>query len=135
VSDLIELCIPVKADLVVLARLTAATVASRAGFDVEEIEDLRLAVDELCLSLVRASTTGRLELRYTGGDGVIEISATLMRGKDESATPESGELGYEDGTDELSGRILDALVDAHGHDDSSGAPTSWLRKQRQSSQV
>ncbi len=80
-NDLIELCIPVKADLVVLARLTAATVASRAGFDVEEIEDLRLAVDELCLSLVRASTTGRFELRYSGGDGVIEISATLCEAR------------------------------------------------------
>ena len=51
-SDLVTLSIPVSADLLVLVRLTAATVASRAGFDVEEIEDLRLAVDELCISLV-----------------------------------------------------------------------------------
>ena len=52
-TDVVELTIPVRADLVVLARLTAATVASRADFDVEEIEDLRLAVDELCISQVQ----------------------------------------------------------------------------------
>jgi len=33
-SDVVELTLPVKADLVVLARLTAATVASRANFDI-----------------------------------------------------------------------------------------------------
>ena len=48
-SEAVELIIPVQSDLVVLARLTAATVASRAGFNVEEVEDLRLAVDELCV--------------------------------------------------------------------------------------
>ena len=54
-SEAVELIIPVQSDLVVLARLTAATVASRAGFDVEEVEDLRLAVDELCVSIVNGS--------------------------------------------------------------------------------
>ena len=50
-ADVVGLSIPSGADLLVLARLTAATVASRAGFDVEEVEDLRLAVDELCVAL------------------------------------------------------------------------------------
>ncbi len=52
-SDTVELTLPVRADLVVLARFAAGTIASRADFDVEEIEDLRLAVDELCVSLDR----------------------------------------------------------------------------------
>ena len=66
-TDIVELTIPVKADLVVLARLTAATVASRADFDVEEIEDLRLAVDELCISVIQDSLEGRLDLHVQSG--------------------------------------------------------------------
>ncbi|HEV2952614.1 MAG TPA: anti-sigma factor, partial [Candidatus Dormibacteraeota bacterium] len=73
-SDLVTLSIPVSADLLVLARLTAATVASRAGFDVEEIEDLRLAVDELCISLVNEGGGGRLELEFIRDAGLIEVS-------------------------------------------------------------
>ena len=34
-SEPVELSIPIQSDLILLARLTAATVASRAGFDVE----------------------------------------------------------------------------------------------------
>ena len=33
---------------------SAATVASRAGFDVEEVDDFRLAVDELCVLVLTA---------------------------------------------------------------------------------
>ena len=65
-TDTVELTIPVRADLVVLARLTAATVASRADFDVEEIEDLRLAVDELCISVIQGSADGRLDCSSVG---------------------------------------------------------------------
>ncbi len=58
----VELSIPVQSDLIVLARLTAATVASRAGFDVEEVDDLRLAVDELCVLVADAGSAGRLNV-------------------------------------------------------------------------
>ncbi len=121
--DVIELTIPVRTDLVVLARLTAATLASRVGFDVEEIEDLRLAVEELCLSLVRNGDDGRLRLRYTReGDDGIAIACTF------EAAPGRGlrELPVDD----LSIRILDALVDEHGRSSEGGHKRAWLRKRR-----
>jgi serine/threonine-protein kinase RsbW len=123
-ADVVELSIPVRADLVVLARLTAATVASRSGFDVEEIEDLRLAVDELCVSLVGEGSEGRLALRFVRADDDIEVSCTYH--------PESGQDGAATGfsSDGLSARILDALVDDHGMDGGDGHQRIWLRKRR-----
>jgi len=56
-SDVVELTFPVRSDLLVLARLTAAALASRADFGIEDIEDLRLVVEELCLSVVGNETT------------------------------------------------------------------------------
>jgi hypothetical protein len=123
-SDVVELSIPVRADLVVLARLTAATVASRAGFDVEEIEDLRLAVDELCVSLVDEGGAGRLSLRFLRGDEQIEVSCTYH--PDGATRPTA--MGTP--SDGLSARILDALVDEHGRDSTNGSPRIWLRKRR-----
>jgi serine/threonine-protein kinase RsbW len=120
-GDVIELTIPVTADLVVLARLTAATVASRADFDVEEIEDLRLAVDELCISLVQGGTDGRLDLQFTREHDVIEVVCRY------SGMSGNGNGGSADG---LSARILDALVDEHGEEHQGGERRAWLRKRR-----
>ncbi|GIU90461.1 MAG: hypothetical protein KatS3mg010_1560 [Acidimicrobiia bacterium] len=42
-----------------LVRLTTSGVASRLGFDVEEVEDLRVAVDELANIVLRLAPGGR----------------------------------------------------------------------------
>jgi serine/threonine-protein kinase RsbW len=123
-SEIVELTIPVRADLVVLARLTAATVASRSDFDIEEIEDLRLAVDELCASLAQAGGDGRLDLRFSSDDGQIEVSCSYRVGSIEPGATNEGLLG------ELSARILDALVDEHGLEMEDGHHRAWLRKRR-----
>ena len=122
-QDVVELSIPVRADLVVLARLAAATVGSRAGFDVEEVEDLRLAVDELCVSLVGEGTGGRLRLRFVRGDHEIEVSCTHV--------PDAvgGEVTGVS-VDGLSATILDALVDEHGQDGEDGERRMWFKKRR-----
>jgi len=119
----VDLSIPVQADLVVLARLTAATVAGRAGFGVEDIEDLRLAVEELCLSLVGSRQDGRLHLSYECEGDAITVDCWYEAG-DEDAQGSGGDA------DDLSLRILDALVDEHGHELREGRPSAWLSKRR-----
>ena len=125
-SGAVELSIPVASDLIVLARLTAATVASRIGFDIEQIEDLRLAVDELCVSLIRGTSGGRLTLTFTGDDDQVEVSCVLVPGPDDAPT-ESEDVDESAG---LSTQILDALVDAHGRSRQDGHERAWLRKRR-----
>jgi serine/threonine-protein kinase RsbW len=126
-SDLVELTLPVQGDLVVLARFAAGTIASRANFNVEEIEDLRLAVDELCVSLAEGKKDGRLRLRYLRDHDHVEVVCAFIAA--------SGVDGVESTFEEkesLSARIVDALVDVHGHDSEGGHPRAWLRKQRTS---
>lgn len=119
----VDLSIPVQADLVVLARMTAATIAGRAGFGVEDIEDLRLAVEELCLSLVAGRPDGRLHLSYEHEGGAITVDCRY------EATRESA-AGRGTDADDLSLRILDALVDDHGRETRDGQPSAWLCKRR-----
>ena len=124
-SDVVELSIPVQADLVILARLAATTVASRAGFDVEEVEDLRLAVDELCLLTMGGNHQGRLLVTFATDPDQIEISCSLLPSSDH-ADPEFTEHS----SDDLSLRILEALVDEYGDDTRGGMRRTWLRKRR-----
>jgi anti-sigma regulatory factor (Ser/Thr protein kinase) len=124
-ADVVGLSIPSGADLLVLARLTAATVASRAGFDVEEVEDLRLAVDELCVALIRPGTDGTLTLEFTRDADLIEVRC----GYEVLETAPSVEAD-DDLIEGLSDRILDALVDDHGRLLVDGNEQAWLRKRR-----
>jgi serine/threonine-protein kinase RsbW len=124
-ADVVGLTIPSGADLLVLARLTAATVASRAGFDVEEVEDLRLAVDELCVALIRPGTEGRLTLEFVRDADLIEVRCSYEV-LDTAASAEAND----DLIEGLSDRILDALVDEHGRLLVDGSEQAWLRKRR-----
>ena len=123
-SDVVELRIPVAVDLVALARFAAATVASRCNFDVEEVEDLRLAVDELCVLLLDNQTDGHLELQFTWQEDEVEVSCRYVPEAGGSSGPPDPK------TDGLSERILDALVDEHGRGVDAGGARAWLRKRR-----
>ena len=119
----VELALSVADDLLVLARLAVSAVASRAGFDVEEIEDLRLAVDELCLQVQQGRRTGRLVLALAAVPGCIDVWCRY------EGTEEARPDGPDDEGD-LSERILDALVDEHGLVVYDGRPGAHLTKRR-----
>jgi serine/threonine-protein kinase RsbW len=73
-ADQIELTLPADPEFVRLARLTGAGLASRLGFDFDQIEDVRIAIDELCFLLVGTSgTAGRILLTYTVSPGELVI--------------------------------------------------------------
>jgi serine/threonine-protein kinase RsbW len=126
-GDHIELTFPARGDLIVLARLVTSAVSARAGFDIEELEDLRLAVGELCLLTLQGSDErqGDVRLELTVSDGSIWAACTLERAAAaEAAPPEADDILM------LSEQILDALVDEHGREQHDGSVRAWLRKGR-----
>lgn len=99
----VHLTIPASPEFVRIARVTATGLASRAGFSIDEVEDLRLAIDELCFTLVGTKgREGRLVLFYRLEDKELEIQGLLEGGGE--VTPRISEW---------SDQILDALVDEH----------------------
>ena len=127
VGDRIELTFPARGDLIVLARLVTSAISARAGFDIEDLEDLRLAVGELCLLTLQGhdSRYGDLRLELTVLDDSIEVQCTL-----EHAAPSAETQPEEDESAFLSQQILDALVDEHGRESGDGSVRTWLRKRR-----
>jgi serine/threonine-protein kinase RsbW len=119
----VEMALSAKEDLLVLARIGASTVASRVGFDIEEIDDLRLAVDELCLHVLQGRRSGRLLLAIAGDSGRIDMWCNYD-GPDEPVDQSIDDEVLAG----LSGRILDALVDEHGPFERDGLPGAHLCK-------
>ena len=51
-KDCISLTLPTKSEYVSVARLSASVVANNMGFDIESIEDIKVAVGEACNNAV-----------------------------------------------------------------------------------
>jgi hypothetical protein len=128
----VELSLAADAQMLFLARMTGAAVAAQADFDYEQVEDLRLAVDELCIRLIRFGSGNRIKLVLEWDDlGVVMVRAAL---ESEPGSPPVEPLvsTLNLGPDfELSERILDALVDDHGYDGVDGHHKVWFRVKRQ----
>jgi hypothetical protein len=102
VGEDVWLTVPPFSEFLRTVRLVAADTASRAGLDYDEIEDFRIAVDELC-HLLMSSTDQEISLSF----GVMGHSV-VARGR---ATRRHGAplapLG------ELSRTIIDSVADSH----------------------
>jgi hypothetical protein len=125
-TDHVEISFPADVDFVVIARFAAATVATRASFDIDEIEDLRLAVDELCISFGPLSDSSGVRVGFDRADNLVRITCTFEPAAEWQSEPEDT-LDWKR-TDDLSRQLLDALVDAHGREVVDGFRCAWLEK-------
>jgi len=83
-----------------LARIATADAASRAGLDYEEIDDMRIAVSELC-SLVSVDAGSTVTLAFRVADGSLTVEGESRTGTAD-ITP-----------NELSDAIVGAVADEH----------------------
>lgn len=104
-ADAVTLRFPATTERVRLARTMAAVLGDEAGFDYEEVEDLRIAVDELCFALIERSGPGSvLELSAEAQPGVLRI-AGAVGGETSSSDP--AELS------EITRQILATVIDSY----------------------
>lgn len=122
----VRLVVPATPEFLRLARVTATGLASRLGFSYDEVEDLRLAIDELCFALIGSKgKEGSVTLRYAMPEGALEIE-----GSGRFAGAASGNAAAPTLSD-LSQQILRALVDDYSvFVDGDGRPAFRLRKKR-----
>jgi serine/threonine-protein kinase RsbW len=122
----VRLVVPATPEFLRLARVTATGLASRLGFSYDDVEDLRLAIDELCFALIGSrGKEGTVTLRYAMPQGalVIEGSGRFAGETTGNAAPVLSDL---------SKQILGALVDEYEvFVADEGEPSFRLRKARQ----
>lgn len=121
-QDEVHLAVPATPEFLRLARVTASGLASRLGFTYDEVEDLRLAIDELCFMLIGSKgRDGMVNLRYAtiaGGLEVVGVGTFSDNHSPHALSP-------------FSRQILSALVDDYDVSNGpDGRPGFRLRKQR-----
>jgi serine/threonine-protein kinase RsbW len=112
VAENVELEIPLSTRFASTVRAVAAAVSADLGFSVDEIDDLRLAVNEAVslLADVDDAGAGRLRIEFESDDGVVIVRCVR--------SVVDGQLAVED-VDVLARRILDAVVDEYSVDDGT----------------
>jgi anti-sigma regulatory factor (Ser/Thr protein kinase) len=126
--DDVRLTIPAVPEYARIARLTVASLAAHAGFDYEEVEDLRVAIGEVCTLLLDAAA-GAAMLRFVFGveeHGLVLDASVVANGKAAttgSPSPQNGTQVADEGNDltddlvpddrQLSHQILAAMVDSY----------------------
>jgi hypothetical protein len=119
-TDEVRLTVPAMPEFLRLARVTAAGLAGRLGFTFDQVEDLRLAIDELCFGLT--GPDGRpgdhVEIRFRVGPTSLEVEGTGLFSGDRRPAELS----------DLSNVILAALVDEHHLTETDLGPRFWVRK-------
>jgi hypothetical protein len=106
----VVLTFPADPSFLRLARLAAADAGSRAGFTFEEIDDLRIGLDELCHRLLDG--TGTATITFETSEGSV-----IARG--EGSASGNGEPS------DISSAIVRAVTDEHEFGDRDGH--AWFR--------
>jgi len=120
----VRLEVPASPEFLRVARMMAAGVASRLGFTLEEVDDLRIAIDELCFCLVgRNGRPGTVALRYVMSSEGLTVEGAGRFGDGASDEPRLSPMSL---------HILKAVTDECTVDAGPDGPTFQLFKRRRS---
>lgn len=114
VTDTVELDVPADPAYLAVIRTATAGLAARLDLTLDEIEDLRIAVDEACSLLLdgRAHPGASLRTSFTMGSGILDV---VIIGP-AAVPPRESSFAWS---------VLHALVG--GVETGSGAAGSWIR--------
>ncbi len=89
-GDVVVVRVPAVGAYVATLRLTAASLAARCDLTIDDIEDLRLAVDEACaLLLPHANANATLDARFVLTNGCLAVT-TSVASADEASPDRTG---------------------------------------------
>ena len=62
--DLISMTVPCKPEYVGVIRMTVSAIANRMGFNIEEIEDIKVAVAEACTNAIKHGLDNQFSINF-----------------------------------------------------------------------
>ena len=121
----VEVRLPADLAQLFVLRSLAATLAIRQEFSLDGVEDVKLAVDEMCSAVtIRARKDAELVCRFDARDGCVEVAVTTVTDTDEPISRDTfGWLVLTALTDSVSswtepeptgGHRLSAVLSVHG---------------------
>ena len=112
-TDRITLTVPAKPDYFLTARLAASSVASRMGFDVNDIEDIKTAIAESLLIIAHQKKSSLISVVFQNEGDILSVEVEGIEGK-------APKTEYENEDVSLSRYLIEALADESIFDENGG---------------
>lgn len=111
--------VPALGEYLSVLRTAATALAAQLSFTYEEIDDLRIAVDEACTQLLAGTDARALRVTYGTQAGQLSVDVTAL-GAHAAQPLDRGTLGWQ---------VLSALTEQlHERDDDDGARLSFAKR-------
>jgi serine/threonine-protein kinase RsbW len=122
-DDVVHLTVPADGGYLGVLRTATAGLAARLQFALDEIEDLRIAVDEACAMLLSIATRdAELECRFAVTDDALTVEVTVPTVAGATLPSESS----------FAWKVLTALTTSAGASAGDGRATITLLTRRSS---
>lgn len=120
--DTVSISIPASPEYVKIVRLVAAGLAVRLRFTIEDIDDLKIAVDELSSYLTGTQgRDGTIQVLFSVGEDRIEISGAGLFSPGQKVRSE---------LTQFSQMILETVADEASLEQRNGSPTFRVVKNK-----
>ena len=106
-DNAVEVIMPVDTHYIATLRLLTASLAADAGFSVDEIDDVRLAISEVWSIMADRAADGRIATTFTNRANLLAVTMQLRGANADSSDTSPLTL------DELGRSILESVVDSY----------------------
>jgi len=117
-DGVVRLELPIESQYIRVARLVASGLGASAGLDVDAVDDLRIAVDELCAALFEVGGD-KVELTFAVSADDVEVTGRTATG---------AAAAFEPARLVLSRQILDVACDHYSLSLDGGVAQFTMRK-------
>jgi len=117
-DGVVRLELPIESQYIRVARLVASGLGASAGLDVDAVDDLRIAVDELCAALFEVGGD-KVELTFAVRADNVEVTGRTATG---------AAAAFEPARLVLSRQILDVACDHYSLSLDAGVAQFTMRK-------
>ncbi|HSH35045.1 ATP-binding protein [Schnuerera sp.] len=82
-KDIFKLTIPSKPDYISVARLTSSSIANKIGFNIEDIDDIKVSIAEACINALDKTNQINIEFQIQEDKFIILVDNVTMYNKDD----------------------------------------------------
>ncbi len=134
-ENIIRMTVPADSSNISVVRMTASSIANRIGFNIEEVDDVKIAISEACTNVIKHSRVDTFDLLFAQGNNFLEIeikdqgtgyNVSNLKEPDLCGERENGGLGI---------FIIKMLMDEVVIDSSSDRGTTIYMKKLMESEV
>lgn len=111
-NNIVELNVPSRLEYIGVARLTSSSIANTFDLNVDQIEDIKVCVNEACVNVLNFSDSEQIKMEFSSNEDsmIIKIDSVVENIPEGTKHTKQGEMGL---------LIISSLMDEVSFEDNA----------------